>query len=84
MKLEEGGGEGGGRAYLVVELGGLCVDCYVFERPSEGVWELCEDQWMHRRSQLHSFSKSIEIVGISSHLLLTLASELYSSAQRSG
>jgi len=50
IKLVESGAEEGRRAYLVVELGGLGVDCYVFERASERVWELCEDQWVLRRS----------------------------------
>ena len=84
IKLEESGAEEGRRAHLVVELGGLGVDCYVFERASERVWELCEDQWVLRRSQLHTFSKTIGIAGIGFHVLQTLANELYSSAQRSG
>jgi hypothetical protein len=47
--------EEGRRASLVVELGGLGVDCYIFERAGERVWELCKDQWVLRGDQLHIF-----------------------------
>jgi len=82
--LEGCAGEEGRRAYLVVELGSLGVDCYVFERASERVWELFEDQWVLWSSQLQTVSTTIGIMGIDFHVLQTLANEFYSSGQHSG